>query len=72
MDSFEKERRIKDELSIRIERAEEKEEEILKEYKELQNSTLEVQKRYIAKIQQLEKVVKMKTDQLIVVLKDKG
>ena len=67
-----KERSIKDELSFCIERVEEKEEEILKKYKELQDNTLEVEKRYIAKIQQLDKVLKMKTDQLIVVLKDKG
>ena len=45
---------------------------ILKEYKELQNNTLAVEKRYTAKIQQLEKVLKLKTDQLILALKDKG
>ena len=39
--------------------------------KDLDN-TLEIEKRYITKIQQLEKVLKMKIDQLLSALKDKG
>ena len=69
-ESFEEKRR-KDELSEHIERAEEKKEEIRKEYIELQENTLEIENRYITKIQQLEKVLKMKTDQLLVTLKNK-
>ena len=61
-----------DELSFHLERAKKREVAILKEYKELQDNTLSAEKRYTAKIQQLEKVLKMKTDQLILVLKDKG
>ena len=38
----------------------------------LQDNTYEVQKQYIVKIQQLEKVLKMKMNQLLVALKDKG
>ena len=39
--------------------------------KDLDN-TLEIEKHYITKIQQLEKVLKMKMDQLLVAFKDKG
>ena len=71
-ESIEKERSIKNEISFYIERAEKKEEEIIKKYKELQDNTLDIEKRYKVKIQQLDKVITIKTEQLIMVLKDKG
>ena len=51
-----------DKLSFRLEMAEERDVAILKEYHELQDNTLVVEKRYAAKMQQLEKALKIKTD----------